>query len=602
MASFYDRPAESNIINTYVAAPYQEILQAGLAKQGRYDETLSALQANQEYLDQLQALEGSGQAEYLNQSRAGIEDISKSFANKDLSDPFIRRQLRDEIRRRIDPTRINNIVQSQKNLAERNKMIAEYDARGLYYEPYERTQDPYYTKQLSPDQVYNYTPRAFQDPEKVVDEYFKSIKPTTRPGFDYEKGVMYEVTGLPLNRLIEAVQSNWRSFADTPQGQWVVEQYKRNNPEGEKDPQKIVTGYLNDVAKRYVIPDSYNIAGQIPGFTGSKNKKPDFAFNASTNTQSLTNTDRVQPKTLKESLGFNPEKIKDLQDLISKDNFDEQGNLIHKAIPQVDLGGEEKLNKLLNKVQDYRQGRKDKKYEASKKIIDSVKQFNTGELNKVSDVEALNQYITAYNNSAKADFREYLYETDEVSNSYRERKTRQIQSTTGGRGLKFAETGADSNQPANSLEDIYDKYGVGKEDRDDVFKTLKITGFVPAMGMHRASMVIKGIPHDFFITPNEQEQGIVDLVQKASKVHLRSELGEQKIKSGRNEYVVTTILLPGEKDPVTGVEISPPTFGTRIREAKGNKVFITPDGELTDRMSLPELESFTAGQLNLITQ
>ncbi|MFA5398003.1 MAG: hypothetical protein WC346_18470 [Methanogenium sp.] len=388
--SFYDQPAQSNVINTYVAAPYQEILQAGLAKQGRYDETLAAMQANQEYLDQLQTIEGSGQADYLTQSKAVIADISTSFANKDLSDPFIRRQLRDEIRRRIDPTKINNIVQSQKNLAERNKKIAEYDARGLYYEPYERTQDPYYTKQLSADQVYNYTPRAFQDPDEMIINRFKSLPVSERSSIEGDQIIRYESNKDAIN---QTMNETVRNIKDSVQGQWIITQSKLNGTYTGDD-NSTVQAYIESLRPEYTINNRLH-QGFVPEYIikGRKSKEEEMVVP----NFSPTLDQQAQPKEKSEYKGkqFVNKYYSDLSTLReyqSQLSYAKDPNKKKELQNKIGLlqGDIERREQIFNTIPEYKEifNEENRKLNDIKDLYDDVSK---------SDIDKINKAIKANN-------------------------------------------------------------------------------------------------------------------------------------------------------------------------------------------------------------
>ena len=264
MPNFYDQPAQSNIINTYTPLPFEALLQAGAARQGRYDQGLASLGATQDFLDQVSAIPGEHE-NYLNNARQKYEDISSKFSKEDLSQSYVRRQLKDEVRRNIDPSTINRIIQSRKNFEDAQKLKAEYDMRGLLYAPYDQAMDPALNGSLKLSQTYDYKPSAFLDPEKTAGTLFEKIAPK-KSVYTRDDGKIVEVTSRDLPQLQNAIASDWRTYADTPQGQWVVSQYKKNNPGGETDPAKIVQGYLNDVAKRYVVPPQEDYVGFDPNY------------------------------------------------------------------------------------------------------------------------------------------------------------------------------------------------------------------------------------------------------------------------------------------------------------------------------------------------
>lgn len=588
--NYFDQPAQSQMINTYVQAPYQEILQAGLARQGRYDETLGAMQANQEYLDQLQAIEGTVHEEYLNKARTSIGDIASSFANKDLSDPFIRRQLRDEIRRKIDPATISRITESKKNYDTAQKMKAELDMRGLYYEPFDRANDPALNKTLGVNQLYQYTPRAFQDPDTYAGQtYFNVINPR-ESFYNDPSGQIIRTEQRNKQMIDQAVDQNWRSFADTPQGQWVISQY--NGPE--KDPEKIAKGYLRELGySRYLI-NNQTPAGFVPEYMmRGYEPKTTTVLDDSANTESLPNTNRVAGKTLKEQLGFNPDKIDDVTELQNSGLFDQAGNYTGKI-------GKLKDNFFSGFFWPWESPEEGKKRSTAKaqskddevrNIIKNVKAYNTGDLDNASDIEAIANYVSAYKRIANADYNTYLFETDPQGGNQKDIITDQIISDLGGRELRISETGSDAGQPKNTLDEIYYKYGVSKNKRDDAFKTIKLTSIVPSLGGYQASMVINGEPKKFIISPNKDVQAATDLIYKATKKHLDGELGEKEITDAKgNKFIVTTVLQPN----ADGVY----EFSSNIRTKDGSRIFPDETGEgLTDAIDLYSYEQLVANSL-----
>ena len=586
--NYFDQPAQSQMINTYVQAPYQEILQAGLARQGRYDETLAAIQANQEYLDQLQAIQGTVHEDYLNQSRQKIEDISNQFSNKDLSDPFIRRQLRDEIRKQIDPTTINRIVQSKQNYDLAQKMKAEYDMRGLYYDPYDAAMDPARNKSLQLKELYSYTPRAFQDPEKMAGKYFESISPTKVVVPDEEFGIFKEVTSRSLNQLTQAVDSNWRTFADTPQGQWVLMQYRQRTGDNSTPDESVVKGYMNDVAKRYVMY-AEDTAGQIPGWTersrGGKDKD-DYIFNASSETQNIPNENRINPKDMKETLGFRPDKIKEITDILEKGEFDRDGNLSSKTFGEIDNTAAGRLNKL-------RQEKYNKKLQEMKTLVSNIKKNSfQGKLADLNDLEALDAYRQAYNDIEKVSYNTFLYETDEVSTSAREKITRQVLQDITGRDLMISESGKEGGKHKMSLEDLYKEFDVPKDQRQEAFDSIKIKSIVPSLGGYEASMVVNGTPRNFTISPNKREQYQTNIMQAAIKKHNDGQLGDKEFAANGKKYILRTVLDFNED---TGSY----EFVSNIRTTDGSKEFPTLEGGLSNNMRLDLYEQYVASQLNI---
>ncbi len=103
MINLYDRPVASEFIDTYVPIPFQEIAQAGAARQGRYDVTTQGLNELYDATQALQFIPGSSdeiaKEEYIIPIIEGIRD---KYMTKDLSSSLIRRQMSNEMETLID--------------------------------------------------------------------------------------------------------------------------------------------------------------------------------------------------------------------------------------------------------------------------------------------------------------------------------------------------------------------------------------------------------------------------------------------------------------------------------------------------------------------
>ena len=635
----YDRPTESNIINTYSPIPFDVIAQAGAARQGRYDETLASLDQNQSYLDQLSAGPFPEHQQYLENARKSLERISKEYAGKDLSQSYIRRQLKDAIKKEIDPVTLARITRSKQKVDANQKPISDLDMRGLYSRSYEQTVDPALTGKLGINEEYTYTPSAFQDPEIYAGQtYFAPIVPKEDFYNNTETGEIVATEKRTKGDIDGAVEDNWRSFADTPQGQWVVNQYQQRNPEDRIDPEVIAKEYLRDLGYRKYLINNRKVTGQIPGWVGRQGSEEESDIDAVGNTQSITNRNLPGPKEIKKIVGFNPEKISNIVDVRKEIDLDGDGNLIKKTVgPEIDWNtGKEvgpgvweemktsfskegfkawirdKGNTFTGKLEEeYDKAKKagttkaksykdfnlelqqkeyDIKHEEQKKIVSqwgiNSRQLDkdgnyAGDLSKLSDGDLILAYSEAYNGIKSFDLNNYLYETKELSSSARSATTRQIIPDIDTREITITDTKSDINgEKVNGLEDVYKEFNVPVKEQDP--DNIVLTGAVLGLGGYAASIKVGGKFRYFTVSFNIKEQAATALLTKATELSLDGRVGEKPL--GDN-YIVTTIL---ERD-INGRG----GFTSNIRTADKTNI----PGTTRNEMSLQELEMLALGSI-----
>lgn len=260
MASFYDTPAQASFVNTYVPIPFEEIVQAGTARQSRYDDALAAMEQNQSYLESLSAIPGQQQS-YLSNAIRNYNQIAEEYASKDLSNTFIRRQLRDKVRGNINPTVLNNITKSYENYQNAQKQALQLDVAGKYFRPYEETMDPAMTGQLSPYEVYNYMPTAFQDPDEMIINRFRSLP--VADNTTLEGGKLMR-TQSNIDAINQTFDETVRGIKDTPQGEWIIRQAKANGTYTGDD-FSTVAAYVESLKPEFTI-NNRSIEGFAPGY------------------------------------------------------------------------------------------------------------------------------------------------------------------------------------------------------------------------------------------------------------------------------------------------------------------------------------------------
>lgn len=94
--SRFDKPTSQPLINTYVPIPFQELLQAGVAKQERYNTNLSTIDTYSDALLRMRALPID--KPLLQQKQDQFNKTVEPYLTADLSDPTITRRLQQDLR------------------------------------------------------------------------------------------------------------------------------------------------------------------------------------------------------------------------------------------------------------------------------------------------------------------------------------------------------------------------------------------------------------------------------------------------------------------------------------------------------------------------
>ena len=174
MINLYDRPVASEFIDTYVPIPFQEIAQAGAARQGRYDVTTQGLNELYDATQALQFIPGSSdeiaKEEYIIPIIEGIRD---KYMTKDLSSSLIRRQMSKELETLIDKPLVLEMQQGYQQWTEDRKIIQEYKNNNMWHPILEqrRRGEGYSTAESG---VYRGGVEPYIDPTDEIDELFET--------------------------------------------------------------------------------------------------------------------------------------------------------------------------------------------------------------------------------------------------------------------------------------------------------------------------------------------------------------------------------------------------------------------------------------------
>lgn len=239
----YDNPARSEFVSTYSPIPFSELMQAGAIKQKQYETGLDNLMQTYEETHNLKYIPGSKDEQYIkNEVIPTAKTIVDKYANMDLSDPVVRRQMRTDFNTNIDKNRIKDIQDSfsgwQNNQQWRQKLKAE----GKYQDFLDTPDTGYDTSVMG---TYQKLTPAAMDFRKEAEEYFNNIE-----GDSYTDDRTGEIRVTVNPRKIEqTAKGSVQTFLESNAGQQKVLQYKMQHPDTKATPQQIAHQYLLEVGK-----------------------------------------------------------------------------------------------------------------------------------------------------------------------------------------------------------------------------------------------------------------------------------------------------------------------------------------------------------------
>lgn len=216
----FDTPAQAQFMQTYSPIPFQEILQAGLAKQERQDVRLAQIDAAQQAAEQLKYIPTTEDERYIKGTvMPTIQEIADEFSvGRDLTDPNTFRQLRQRLNS-LDRRRIADIQSSEEAWRKAEDIKAQMLAKGQTpFQPFDYTD---YDTSVSG--VYSQTPRATLDYEAGLQEFFSNVGEKYLGDRQTTEGRMGSFHGRTLNRLQQYAEDNVDIAAQDPRIQQLME-------------------------------------------------------------------------------------------------------------------------------------------------------------------------------------------------------------------------------------------------------------------------------------------------------------------------------------------------------------------------------------------
>ena len=266
----YDQAAQAQFMNTYVPIPFEEMMMAGQAKQGRYDKASMAMDSAIAAVDEIQAIPNSEDERRAKEYSNTLRQIRDEYGTKDISDPFVLREMSNKINSSINKEDIKHIQQSALGYQAYNKGLAANAERNIAT-PNELIQDFTNYDSSSSSGVFTGTANPYQDPMQELKAFYDPMQEREIGGPIKEEidgvatGYIYNRSGLTQGNVEEYTAENLNSLMRGPAMQQLVKVAKANG-----DPRE-----AEEIAYEYAIANSNRIGSK------SSNYRRDLLFDTS---------------------------------------------------------------------------------------------------------------------------------------------------------------------------------------------------------------------------------------------------------------------------------------------------------------------------------
>jgi hypothetical protein len=265
MANRFEQPIESQFINTYVPIPFEEMMKAGQMKQSKYDQTAAAIDSNIQRAESIDAIPNSPDDAYKKQVVQKMYDIRDQYVGKDLSDPFVYRQMNNDINKGIDKDWVQKMQQSKMAWDETQKAKRTLDMQGKWNSSLDS--DPGNKWNSKDAGVYNHTPHAFEDKASLFRPYYQDLKPESQGIIDVN-GYAVQRDAITSGKVSAVAKQGAQELASTPQGQDHINLYKQAHKDTKLTDVEILQQEMNDYGKNWVMSND-----QVLGASLQKGRK-----------------------------------------------------------------------------------------------------------------------------------------------------------------------------------------------------------------------------------------------------------------------------------------------------------------------------------------
>jgi hypothetical protein len=540
----YDQPisgqAYDTFVDTYVPIPFDEMMKVGMMKKEQEDKAYDALSKTYEDTYNLKYIPNSEDEKYIKGTVIpGVRDVFNKYANQELSNPIIQRQMRAELNSKIDKNRISGTQTSYEGWKEYRKNYDKLKLEGKA-SPFETDESEGWDTNKHGE--FTKAPEAYTDPIKELQErLFAPIHDSTLKKVNLGEGNISVTSGVDQTTIDTVTKDNLGSYLNTTTGKNAIKAMRASTGIGpdKKTDAEMLAYAIQKAGDPYLRHNEKIEHLQRPRV--DKNKTIPGFNDMWSNTQSIKNVDRVNIS--KDQLGHTLSEANDPIKLMKSGSFDSNGNLKLRDDVYKPLDIHKPASSPMSPY-DYHQEKDpikaQQQYNTQKSIIDHIRQTSP-EMKDVSDMEVLRSYAQAYNNAENVDYNEYLFDNMGKGN-IKKPITDMVIDDLGGRKLVSAQTGKHSGETINNINDIFDKLKVPKNDRKR--SNIHITGTVPGRNAYKATVFAADGPHDFLISTNQKEQYIFKPMEDATKLANNGIIGDKELNVGGRRLIVRTKMIP----------------------------------------------------------
>jgi hypothetical protein len=258
MINKYDNAAQVQFINTYSPIPFQEMMAAGQMKQERFDKAGAAMDSTIAAMDEIVAIPFSDDERRAKEYSANLRSVRDKYTHRDISDPFVQREMANDLNKSVNKEDIKHIQQSHAGWLAYNKELADNESRGV---PTPKWKVKDFTGYDSQKGVYTGTAPTYKNPAAELDQFFKPLeardKGTTYDTINGKRtGYLKSSIGIDMNDIQGYVKDNMSSLITGPAMRDIIGEAKANG-DTRKD---------EEIAYDYVMANSSNRIKSTPSY------------------------------------------------------------------------------------------------------------------------------------------------------------------------------------------------------------------------------------------------------------------------------------------------------------------------------------------------
>lgn len=257
MVTRYDKPADSNIQQTYTPIPFDQMMQAGQMMAQQYEQGMDTLQKVYDDTYNIKYIPGSKDEEYVKgQVIPAAKEIFTKYISQDMGNPIVRRQAMIDLNSRIDKNRIGKIQESWQGWAENQKWRQKLQAEGRYDKDFD-TSDIGYNTEVSG--VYSkLTPAALNLREKK-ETYMNNLR-----GSRYVDSKTGEIREYIDDSQIKAMaNAGYEDYMKSGEGRQDILKYRKNTGDTKTSDELVAYKLLYDAGQE----KKYNeVSGFVPEY------------------------------------------------------------------------------------------------------------------------------------------------------------------------------------------------------------------------------------------------------------------------------------------------------------------------------------------------